>query len=317
MPNYEDLPNGDCGDGICNPYPTHVVPNKYWAQRKRYFVKFDEGICLDPEGWFSVTPEIIAHHIARRMIRSSLVDPKKPNPLIVLDAFVGMGGNAIALAQYAEVDLVICTDIDLEKLYMAAHNCSVYDIPRTKILFLHLNACHVLQFYRDGCCTSTRSSADASIPSSSIKTDILQEDTNTDKTRGYKFGTLDDIPDHLDMIFLSPPWGGTNYETVGRRHYHLDQIQLVPPTKGDSMVTGVDLLRMAVTALPPDQLNIAFFLPRNLNGMMFGLNCHHCGIRGCVELEQNIVNSKLKTITAYIQSRICPNNGEQKVKSSG
>jgi hypothetical protein len=34
--------------------------NKYWYQRRRLFRRFDEGIQLDDQGWYSVTPEIIA-----------------------------------------------------------------------------------------------------------------------------------------------------------------------------------------------------------------------------------------------------------------
>ena len=36
------------------------------AQRYNYFSLFDDGIGLDPEGWFSVTPEAIAAHVASR-----------------------------------------------------------------------------------------------------------------------------------------------------------------------------------------------------------------------------------------------------------
>ncbi|KAK6049172.1 hypothetical protein COOONC_13323, partial [Cooperia oncophora] len=57
---------------------------KYWYQRYRLFSKLDKGVLLDREGWFSVTPERIAEHIADRMVR-------RPNMLIV-DAFAGVGG---------------------------------------------------------------------------------------------------------------------------------------------------------------------------------------------------------------------------------
>jgi 16S rRNA G966 N2-methylase RsmD len=309
---FRDLPNGDCGDGVVNPFPTAQVPDKYWAQRKRYFSKFDDGIRLDAEGWFSVTPEVIAHHIARRMIRSSIASTGD-KPVVVLDAFVGMGGNSIAFAQYPEVDMVVCVDTDVEKLFMAAKNCAVYDIPKSKLLFLHGNACRVLEYYQNGRLCLNRSfpsNETNSLPEFIMRPEPaldthIQEKT-TDKTCGYKFGTYNALPQQLDVIFLSPPWGGTNYESVGRRHYSLECIQLHPsePTACLEEVNGEALLGLAVTALPSDQLNIAYFLPRNLNGLMFGLSCHK-HIRGCVDLEQNIVNGKLKTITAYIQRRIC------------
>ena len=40
--------------------------SKYWAQRYRLFSLYDEGVKLDHESWYSVTPEKIAQHIAER-----------------------------------------------------------------------------------------------------------------------------------------------------------------------------------------------------------------------------------------------------------
>ncbi|WAR24071.1 TGS1-like protein [Mya arenaria] len=60
---------------------------KYWGQRYRLFSRFDEGIRLDREGWFSVTPEKIAEHIADRCRCD-----------VILDAFCGAGGNSIQFA---------------------------------------------------------------------------------------------------------------------------------------------------------------------------------------------------------------------------
>jgi hypothetical protein len=42
------------------------VRSKYWNQRYRLFSQFDHGIVLDAESWFSVTPEAISAHIAKR-----------------------------------------------------------------------------------------------------------------------------------------------------------------------------------------------------------------------------------------------------------
>ena len=39
---------------------------KYWLQRYSLFQRFDEGILMDEEGWYSATPEVIAaHHAAK------------------------------------------------------------------------------------------------------------------------------------------------------------------------------------------------------------------------------------------------------------
>ena len=37
---------------------------KYWLQRYTLFSRFDEGVALDEEGWYSVTPEAIARHVS-------------------------------------------------------------------------------------------------------------------------------------------------------------------------------------------------------------------------------------------------------------
>lgn len=52
------------------------------------FYRFDEGIQLDKESWFSVTPENVAWHIANKCGYD-----------VVLDAFCGAGGNTIQFAK--------------------------------------------------------------------------------------------------------------------------------------------------------------------------------------------------------------------------
>ena len=39
---------------------------KYYRKRYQLFSRFDSGILLDNESWFSVTPEKVAHHIAEK-----------------------------------------------------------------------------------------------------------------------------------------------------------------------------------------------------------------------------------------------------------
>lgn len=328
------LPHGDCGDGIRNPYSNDIVQDKYWAQRKRLFTRFDHGIQLDADGWFSVTPEAIAQHIARRMTTAHTNHSK----FVVLDAFCGVGGNTIALAQQASVALVVAVDTNLERIRLAAHNCRVYDIPRHKVVFVHGNAWHVLSQYRDG--RQLVSSATDTAEESDDHNELEGGDDHAEKstepnspannedeatTTGVSIsdctekawytiisGTtprkMSQLPYHnLDAIFLSPPWGGTDYEQIGPRHYTLDQgIQLPPDDTTAVVVNGVDLLRQSLLALPPDRLNLAYYLPRNLNGLTLAQQTHECGVRGCLELEQNILNGKLKTITAYLQHSSIP-----------
>jgi len=88
---------------------------KYWAQRYRYFSRYDEGIKMDREGWFSVTPEKIAEHIAERCQCD-----------VIVDAFCGVGGKAIQFAFTCEH--VIAIDIDPIRLDYARHNARVYGV---------------------------------------------------------------------------------------------------------------------------------------------------------------------------------------------
>lgn len=90
--------------------------SKYWHQRYRLFSKFDEGVQLDYESWFSVTPEKIAEHIARRFEGFEFV----------VDGFCGVGGNTIQFAK--KCGRVIAVDIDPDKIEMARNNARIYGV---------------------------------------------------------------------------------------------------------------------------------------------------------------------------------------------
>ncbi|KAG4177803.1 hypothetical protein ERO13_A10G000650v2 [Gossypium hirsutum] len=67
---------------------TPLIEN-YWFQRYHLFSKYDEGIKMDEEGWFSVTPVEIAMRHAEKCGGDELV----------IDCFSGVGGNAIQFAK--------------------------------------------------------------------------------------------------------------------------------------------------------------------------------------------------------------------------
>ena len=71
-----DVPEADWG-----------IIAKYWFRRYSLFSRFDEGIRMDTEAWYSVTPEEIAAHQAQRCACD-----------VIVDAFTGCGGNAIQFA---------------------------------------------------------------------------------------------------------------------------------------------------------------------------------------------------------------------------
>ncbi|XP_074737492.1 trimethylguanosine synthase isoform X1 [Strix uralensis] len=196
---------------------------KYWAQRYRLFSRFDEGIKLDREGWFSVTPEKIAEHIAIRVSQSFSCD-------IIVDAFCGVGGNAIQFALTSK--RVIAIDIDPEKLSLARNNAEVYGVA-DQIEFV---------------CGDFM---------------VLAADLQA------------------DVVFLSPPWGGPDYATA-----EIFDIQtMICPD-------GFEIFRLSKKITN----NIVYFLPRNAD---IDQVASLAGPGGKVEIEQNFLNNKLKTITAY------------------
>lgn len=196
---------------------------KYWAQRYRLFSRFDDGIKLDKEGWFSVTPEKIAEHIAGRVSQSFQCDT-------VVDAFCGVGGNTIQFALTGK--RVIAIDIDPVKIDLARNNAEVYGVA-DKIEFI---------------------CGDFLLLAPSLKADV---------------------------VFLSPPWGGPDYATAET----FDIRTMMSPD-------GFEIFRLSQKITN----NIVYFLPRNAD---IDQVASLAGPGGQVEIEQNFLNNKLKTITAY------------------
>lgn len=223
---------------IPNPHRPSFCHDKYWAQRRRLFSRFDMGCMLDSEGWYSVTPEVIADHVANRVAElsgsslfrerrqameaqvnmvtmGSSVDasaffcPSFSKGIVVLDAFCGCGGNSIAFGKLSsdDVSLVVCVDVDRSKLRMAAHNASIYGIPTHKLLFIQCNTLHVVdKCYRDG----------ELVPN----TDPNME-SGWEVCAGFTIGGPSLLPPHIDIIFMDPPWGGVDYNSLGKNGYDL------------------------------------------------------------------------------------------------
>jgi len=298
-------PNGDCGDGIPNPDPVHT-PNKYWAQRRRLFSKFDEGIQLDPESWYSVTPEAIADHVAHRVFAWRNILGGNNGKFVLLDAFGGCGGNTIAFSKKWPGDgcfgdrLIVCVDIDRQKLRMAAHNAKIYGVDSRSVVFIHGDALCILKLYEHGLRKNVIT----------IRSDIKETDKPTmEICNGYRIGGLEQLPDHVDLTFLSSPWGGVGYGTVGQNGFHLKDILLredgrkdvcgAPPVSTD----GVGLLKMAAQAT--HDAAVIYFLPRNINLISLGAAAAECVYSECgvIEVEENWLKGKLKTTTAYMCSK--------------
>jgi len=99
----------------------------FFYRRRELFSKFDRGVRMDAESWFSVTPERLAAHIAARMCTR--------RGLLVVDPFCGCGGNVIQQALADPTGAVLAIDIDPHKIAMARHNARMYGVEH-RILFV-------------------------------------------------------------------------------------------------------------------------------------------------------------------------------------
>jgi trimethylguanosine synthase len=207
-----DLVAGDVIDTtIPNPHDPNVVHDKYWAQRRRLFSRFDRGCQLDSEGWYSVTPEIIADHVANRVSDLITSSPafihqsgmkEEQKGLVILDAFCGCGGNSIAFGKLPShiVSKVVCVDTDRSKLIKAAHNASLYDIPKDKLVFVECNSIFILKYcYKDGEFILDKPTA--------VMPEYMPPPVMPTTTSGYQMGGLDMLPRLIDLAFFDPPWG--------------------------------------------------------------------------------------------------------------
>ncbi|XP_009775804.1 uncharacterized protein LOC107832327 [Nicotiana tabacum] len=195
---------------------------KYWVQRYDLFLRYDEGIKMDEEGWFSVTPEQIAVRHAARCGGG-----------VVIDAFAGVGGNAIQFATMCHH--VIAIDIDPRKVALAFENAKVYGVEE------HIDF---------------------------IVGDFFQL---APSLKG-------------NVVFLSPPWGGPAYKA--NETFTLD---LLKPKNGYS------LFQVAQSITP----NVIMYLPRNVDlQQVEGLSWLSSPPMK-VEIEENMLHGRLKSITAY------------------
>lgn len=223
------------------------VPRKYWMQRFRLFSQFDRGVRLDPEGWFSVTPERVAAHIAER----ARCD-------VVVDLFAGCGGNVIQFALTCH--RVLAIDLDATRLCHARHNAGVYGV------------------------------AD-----------------RVDFVLGDALALLPALEGKVDVLFMSPPWGGPKYLDQPTP-YRLDQIQVACGGVGAGgvgegavaapAVGGRELFARVLAVCP----NVAVLLPRNVDLRELA----EVADGRPLEVEENVLNYKLKTITAYFGGGFLP-----------
>ncbi|KAJ3576546.1 hypothetical protein NP233_g349 [Leucocoprinus birnbaumii] len=241
--------------------PEHL--QKYFSQRLRYFLLYDKypGCLLDEEGWYSVTPERIADQIAERCRCD-----------VVLDAFCGVGGNAIAFAKTCE--RVIALDTNPTRLALARHNAQIYGVA-DRIEFIQADYISFAQTFLAPGSLAT--------PNSRRK---------------------------IDVVFLSPPWGGPSYLSGPTVPSEIGDSQTAddvahPPYSLSSVqpIHGKDLFSLTrkITS------NIAYYLPRNTVLSEIGDLLQDTDAHGKlnqlpgeqIEVEEEWMGDKLKALTCY------------------
>lgn len=105
---------------------SQVILRNFTNKRRYLFSKYDQGIQLDEESWYSVTPESVGEYIAEKIISKF---PKQE--VKVLDAFAGCGGNIIQFGK--QCHKVYGCEIDQTKIDYCDSNWKIYDITNYKI----------------------------------------------------------------------------------------------------------------------------------------------------------------------------------------
>ncbi|KAL3942978.1 MAG: hypothetical protein SGBAC_002929 [Bacillariaceae sp.] len=321
-----------------NPHDSSVVHDKYWCQRRRLFSRFDAGIQLDAEGWYSVTPEVIADHVAQRVANMAKPIVQARNDgygIVIMDAFCGCGGNSVAFGKIdpSLVSRVVCVDTDRTKLMKAAHNASLYGIPTNKLIFIECNSSFILKYcYKNGQFILDQPARE--LPK------YMPKPVQMTRHAGYRIGGLDLLPRRIDAVFMDPPWGGVDYEVFGKNGYDLKKnmrIRISPeedeyeadgdgfgddffdtfstPTNNTKMsqkarkanfnkcaegdyIDGMEMLKVAAEATA--SRIVLYDLPRNTNKVSLGLSAYEAGYKGNIKLEEHYLNGRLKTVTAYM-----------------
>ncbi|KAL3995238.1 RNA cap guanine-N2 methyltransferase family protein [Acanthocheilonema viteae] len=296
---------------------------KYYNQRFRLFSKLNEGILMDREGWYSVTPERIAAHIADRVVIMK--------DTIVLDGFAGVGGNCIQFALKGAY--VIALDMDPIRLRCAKRNAEIYGVA-DRINFICIDFFNFCKFHCDkvkqlkmgvrekqndtfrslGYDTSKlwkrrrikKKVADdfeqvqkiekndgfevvekTEAEKTEIERTILVEiDTDDEDDLGIIIDNCQYMP-LFDAVLLSPPWGGPSY--LKSKLFSLKNME----PKGDKIFRITRKLTH----------NIAYYLPRQTDVKELIRLSKDTG--GMVEIEQAELNRKVKAITAYYGELAC------------
>uniref|UniRef100_A0A915PFA8 Trimethylguanosine synthase n=1 Tax=Setaria digitata TaxID=48799 RepID=A0A915PFA8_9BILA len=293
---------------------------KYYNQRFRLFSKLNEGIMMDREGWYSVTPERIAAHIADRVVIIK--------DAVLLDGFAGVGGNCIQFALKGAY--VIALDMDPVRLRCAKRNAEIYGVA-DRINFICIDFFNFCKFHcnkvkqlkmqvrekQNGTLRSlgydtsklwkrrrkkkkianidrvekTADSKEFKVvekteTGKSERTVLVEIDTDDEDDFGIAVDSCNHKP-VFDAVLLSPPWGGPSY--LKTKLFSLKNME----PKGDRIFRITRKLTH----------NIAYYLPRQTDAKELIELAKNTG--GIVEIEQAEINRKVKAVTAYYGELAC------------
>ena len=230
--------------------PPGVTP-KYWRKRDLLWSRFEQGgICMDAEGWYSVTPECIAVHVADTLARAvrfgvrTVAEASPPPPssgsgydsrsLVVADLFGGCGGNAIQLALHPRVSHVFAVELHAERLAMAQRNAAVYGVPPGRITWILGDAVEFLlralqasgggeaaplfPFPVGAAGASLSRSGEIASPLTMLQLEFRRDPAHLRRAiqlrssgGGSDAGSGGGVWHTLDAIHCAPPWGGVSY----------------------------------------------------------------------------------------------------------
>ena len=243
------------------------VSAKFWVQRRLLWSRWDYGIQMDEVGWFSVTPEPAARQIAQLLgpVQWPKVDQAfgrgARSKGVIVDAFAGVGGNAIQFALHCctcgggppacPLGAVVAIENSSERMLQLQHNASIYGVSSHS---LHGRAAAELP------------------PLLCVQDDCLaQLQDSGAKLKANLAATFQEKEAFIGAIFLAPPWGGELYSS------QVPSLAAISVQGHGGTFDGCDIFWCAAQAAD----TILYYLPRqcSLESVLQELSAHPAACR--------------------------------------